>query len=795
VTANTVFAAGSLVGAPVRRVEDPDLLTGRATYIDNLSVDGMLEIAFVRSTVAHANLESIDASDARAMPGVVAVYTAADLDVPEYFMFMKINPAVTRPALAQDRVRFVGDIIAVVVAETRTQAVDAAEAVIIDYDPLPAVIDLDDALAPGAPLLFEDLGSNACGGNRGNAGDPLEDAEVIVRGRFVNQRVAVVPMEGGACAVVPGDDGLGHDVVMHLACQMPHMTKMLAAGTIGVEMDKLRVIAPHVGGSFGAKHFSAEALITARVARELNRPVRWVESRSENMVGMTHGRSQLQYVELGLKRDGTITGMRCRVIGDAGAYGGFGGTLAMGSTRTMAQAVYHIPKIGFDVVVALTNGTPMGAYRGAGRPEAASLVERILDMAADELDMDPIELRRKNLIQPDEFPYETVTGVTYDIGDYDAPLREAMRIADYDALLADQAARRERGDVKQLGIGVCLYVEVTGGAGGEFSEVEIHDDGSATLKAGTSAHGQGHATAYSSIVSDRLGIPLEKIRFVQSDTALVARGGGTGGSRSLQLGGSSVFETAQLMADRAKDLAAEMLEASPDDIVIGMDGRVGVTGVPAKALTWGQLAVGAKEKGEPLLIQHDFKSEGSTFPFGAHIAVVEVDMETGRVVPVRHIAVDDCGTIVNPLLVDGQVHGGLASGISQALWEEFVYDADGNPLTSTLADYALPSAAEFPSFEAAHTETPSPLNPLGAKGIGESATVGSTPAVQNAVVDALSHLGVRHVDMPATAERVWRAIEDARAGSLPDPWREPPAAFDDLPAHAGAAAPEEEINL
>ena len=790
----TTFPAGSLVGAPVRRVEDPDLLTGRGTYIDNLSIDGMLELAFVRSTVAHARLEGVDTSPARGMPGVVGVYAADDLEVPEYFQFMKLNPVVTRAALAKDRVRFVGDIVAVVAAETRAQAADAAEAVVVDYDPLPAVADPDAALRPGAPILFDELGNNVVTGGRGNAGDPLADAEIVVRGRFENQRVAVVPMEGSAIAVVPGDDGLGNEVTLHLACQMPHMVKMLVDGSIGVDMNKLRVIAPHVGGSFGAKHWSAETLIAARLAGELNRPIRWVETRSENMIAMTHGRAQVQYVELGLKRDGTITGMRCRVIGDAGAYGGFGGTLPMGSTRSMAQAVYHIPKIAFDVVVALTNTTPTGAYRGAGRPEAASLVERIIDMAADELGMDPVELRRKNLIQPDEFPYTTVTGVTYDSGDYDAPLSEALRLADYDGLLAEQAARRERGDVKQLGVGISLYVEVTGGAGGEFSEVEIHDDGSATVKAGTSAHGQGHATAYSAIVSDQLGIPLEQITFIQSDTALVARGGGTGGSRSLQLGGSSVLETAQLVAERAKELAGELLEASPDDIVIGVDGKVGVTGVPAKALTWGELAVAAKDKGEPLMVQHDFSSSGSTFPFGAHIAVVEVDTETGRVVPVRHIAVDDCGTILNPLLVDGQVHGGLASGISQALWEHFVYDDDGNPLTSTLADYALPSAAEFPSFEAAHTETPSPLNPLGAKGIGESATVGSTPAVQNAVVDALSHLGVRHVDMPATAERVWRPIQDARAGTLRDSWREPPPAFDELPAHPEPDQTEQ-INL
>ncbi|HXY94797.1 MAG TPA: xanthine dehydrogenase family protein molybdopterin-binding subunit [Acidimicrobiia bacterium] len=790
----TTFAAGSLVGAPVRRVEDPDLLTGRGTYIDNLEIDGMLELAFVRSTVAHARLEGTDTSEARTMPGVVGVWTADDLDVPEYFQFMKLNPVVTRPALAQDRVRFVGDIVAVVAADTRAQAVDAAETVVVDYDPLPAVSDPDAALRPGAPILFDELGSNVVSGNRGAPGDPLEDAEVVVRGRFENQRVAVVPMEGHAIAVVPGDDGLGNEVTLHLTCQMPHMVRMLVAGAVGVDMNKLRVIAPHVGGSFGAKHWNAESLIAARIAGELQRPVRWVETRSENMIAMTHGRAQVQYVELGLKRDGTITGMRCRVIGDAGAYGGFGGTLAMGSTRTMAQAVYHIPKIGFDVVVALTNTTPLGAYRGAGRPEAAALVERILDMAADELGMDPVELRRKNLIQPDEFPYTTVTGVTYDSGDYEAPLREALRVADYDALLAEQAARRERGDSKQLGIGICLYVEVTGGAGGEFSEIEVHDDGTATLKAGTSAHGQGHATAYSAIVSDQLGIPIENIRFVQSDTALVARGGGTGGSRSLQLGGSAVLETAQIVAERAKELAAELLEAAPDDIVIAMDGRVGVTGVPAKALGWGELAVAARDKGEPLLVQHDFSSSGSSFPFGAHVSVVEVDMETGRVVPIRHVAVDDCGTILNPLLVDGQVHGGLASGISQALWEHFVYDDDGNPLTSTLADYAMPSAAEFPSFEASHTETPSPLNPLGAKGIGESATVGSTPAVQNAVVDALSHLGVRHIDMPTTPERVWRAIQDARAGTLRDSWREPPPAFEELPRQDGADTGEQ-INL
>ena len=586
-------------------------------------------------------------------------------------------------------------------------------------------------------MLFEDLGTNAVLGLREAPGpDPLVGADVIVRGRFENQRVAVVPMEGAAIAVVPGDDGLGHSLTVHVGCQMPHMIRMVAAGMCGVDMNELRVIAPHVGGAFGAKHWSPEANVVMAVVAQLGRPVRWIEGRSENLVAMTHGRAQVQYVELGLKRDGTFVGLRCRVIADAGAYPGFGGTLAMGSTRLMAQGVYKIPKIRFEVNTVLTNATPLGAYRGAGRPEAAAMLERIVDMAADELGMDPAALRRHNMFEPDDFPYTTVTGATYDSGDYDLSLTKALELAGYDDLLADQAARRERGDVKQLGVGVAVYVETTGGAGSEFSSIDVHTDGTATLKAGTSAHGQGHATAFSQIVSAELGIPLEKITYVQSDTALVARGSGTGGSRSLQLGGSSVLEVSHLMRDKVRELAAEMLEASVDDIVISDDGKVGVAGVPSTALSWAELATKADEQGDPLSIEHDFKQAGSTFPFGAHVAIVEVDTETGRVALLRHIAVDDCGTILNPLLVDGQVHGGLASGISQALWEHFVYDDDGNPLTSTLAEYPMPSAAEFPSFEAAHTETASPLNPLGAKGIGESATVGSTPAVQNAVVDA-----------------------------------------------------------
>jgi carbon-monoxide dehydrogenase large subunit len=432
--------------------------------------------------------------------------------------------------------------------------------------------------------------------------------------------------------------------------------------------------------------------------------------------------------------------------------------------------VYQIPKVEFTSWSACTNTTPTGAYRGAGRPEAAAFLERIIDMAAAELDLDPVEIRQRNFIAPDAFPLTTVTGANYDVGDYAKALDEACRIAGYDELREEQAARRARGDVRQLGIGVSAYVEVTaGGLFEEYGAVEVHEDGSATATVGTSAHGQGHETAFSMIVQELLGIPMERVTVVQSDTALVPRGTGTMGSRSLQIGGSAVYKAGEEVLAKARQLAAHLLEANVDDIVLTDDGRLGVAGVPARALAWGELATAAKDPArlppelagtEPALAHAlDFNQGEATYPFGAHIAVVEVDTETGRVDLVRHVAVDDCGRVLNPLLVAGQQHGGIAQGIAQALWEGVTYDADGNPLTANLMDYAMPSAAELPSFEASNTETPTPLNPLGAKGIGESGTIGSTPAVQNAVIDAVSHLGVRHLDMPLTAQRVWRAIQ------------------------------------
>ena len=812
---------GSLLGTRVRRVEDPDLLTGRGTFIANLRVDGMARAVFVRSPIAHARIAGIDSAEAAKSPGVIAVFTAGDLDIAPFHGFMVLNPACARPPLADGKVRFAGEPVAIVIADDEAAALDAAEKVVVDYDPLPAVADPESALAPDAPLQFEEIGTNIVAGMRGTLpddADPFAGAAHVVRAQLENQRIAVLPMEGNAIAAIPHDPSPldqsaldqstphagRYELTVYVSTQMPHLFGRMASKIIGVDAERIRVIAPHVGGGFGGKAgVTSEHAAVMVAARRLSRPVAWIEGRSENLVAMPHGRGQVQWVEMGFRDDGTITGMICKVLADAGAYAGFGGALAIGPTRMMAQGVYQIPLIRFDVAVAVTNTTPMGAFRGAGRPEAAEMLERIMDIAADELEIDPVEIRRRNLLPAFDQPFTTVMGTTYDTGDYRLALDEAVRAAGYDQLRAEQAERRRRGDRWQLGIGVSAYVEITAGGGAqEYGSVEIHPDGTATIRVGTSAHGQGHATAFSMIVSDRLGIPMESIRFVQSDTAAVPRGGGTGGSRSLQVGGSAVFSAAEAVLEKAKSLAASELEASPDDIVVHDGGRVGVAGVPSTALTWGRLAALAAtgEGGErdesglgPLSAEVNFNQGDATFPSGAHVAVVEVDTETGLVRLLRHVAVDDCGRVLNPLLVTGQQHGGIAQGVAQALWEQVVFDADGNPLTANLADYAMPSAAEFPSFEAENVETPTPRNPLGAKGIGESGTIGSTPAVHNAVVDAVSHLGVRHIAMPCTPERVWRAIRGAAlgidAGDRPL-WREPPAAFDSLPDPGQAERPE-----
>lgn len=784
---------GSMLGNEVQRIEDPELLRGAGSYVGNYEPRGVLHLGFVRSPVAHAELASVDLTAAAEAPGVLGTYSAADLDVPMPPPFIGLNEDCARPALATDRVRFAGEAVAVLVGESRAAVDDAIELVDVDYDEIPPVADPERAVRPDAPLQFPALGTNVAGGYRDPAGgEVLDGADVVVRARIENQRVAVVPLEGGAIVVEPGGDGSDHDVTAHVSTQMPHGVRSGIAKAFGLDRERVRVVAPHVGGAFGGKAGMApEHAVAIALARRLGRPTKWVESRAENMQAMPHGRGQVQYAELGLTRDGAIVGLRCRVLGDSGAYAGFGGALAMGPTRAMSQGVYRIPDISYSAAAVLTNTTPMGAFRGAGRPEAAAMLERMMDLAAIELDVDPVQLRRKNFLAPQDFPLQTRVGANYDSGDYDLALTEALRLAGYEQLRAEQARRLREGDTRALGIGVASYVEITGGGAGDFGEVEVHENG-ARIKVGTSAHGQGHATSFAMIVSDLLGIPFEDIEFVQSDTARVPRGGGTGGSRSLQIGGSALRRAGEQVLQRAREMAAAQLEAAPEDIVVTGSGELGVAGVPAAAISWGELARAATEQGSPLTEHVDFEPGGATFPFGAHVSVVEVDTETGLVRPVRHIAVDDCGQVLNPLLVRGQQHGGAAQGIAQALWEHMDYDADGNPLNATLSDYAIPSAAELPSLEVAGTETPSPHNPLGAKGIGESATVGSTPAVQNAVVDALRHLGVRHVDMPATPERVWRAIRAARDGSGAATWQEPPAVFDELPVRGGDRTRDED---
>lgn len=776
---------GSLLGTEVRRVEDPELLRGEGSYVGNLRFDGALHVAFVRSPFAHALITAIDTTEAGKAPGVVAVYTAEDLGLPSLPVFIEVNPTCARYPLASERVRFVGEAVAAVVAESATVAADALELVDVDYEPLPAAIDPEQALEPDAPTQFPELGSNIAAGSRDADDDVLAGADVVVRARIENQRLAVAPMEGNAIAVLPGDDD--YDVTIYVSTQMPHGFRAAASEVFGWESDRIHVVTPHVGGAFGGKAgVLAEHAVAIEACRRLGRAVRWTETRSENLQAMPHGRGQVQFAELGLRSDGKIVGLRCRVIGDTGAYAGFGGGLALGPTRTMVQGVYDVPKVSYAGIAVLTNTTPMGAFRGAGRPEAAAMLERLMDLAAAELDLDPAELRRRNFLQPEQFPYTTLTGASYDTGDYDLPLREALRIVGHDDLRTEQARRIEAGEKVLLGIGMSAYVEITGGGAGEYASVEIDAEGGAKIKVGTSGHGQGHPTSFSMLVADSLGIPIERVSFLQSDTAEVPRGGGTGGSRSLQVGGSAVHQASELVLRRAKELAASELEAAVDDIVLTEDGTLGVQGVPAATMTWAELAAAAQESGQPLVEETDFKPGGATFPFGAHVSVVEVDVETGYVLPLRHVAVDDCGRVLNPLLVRGQQHGGAVQGISQALWEQVLFDEDGNPVTASFADYLVPSAADVPDLEVSNTETLSPRNPLGAKGIGESATVGSTPAVQNAVIDAVRHLGVRHIDIPATPQRVWRAIQAARSGGPTSPWREPPAAFDTLPLRENA---------
>jgi carbon-monoxide dehydrogenase large subunit len=739
------MAVSSALHGEVRRREDPRLVTGAGKYTDDVQPPGCLHAVFVRSPHAHARIRSVDVSDALSLPGVAGVFQASDL------AFASETP---RPRLCADEVKFVGDAVAVAVAATRDGAVDAAAAVVVDYEILPALVDMTRALEAGAMLVHPDKGDNLAFEFELGEEGALEGADVVVRSRFVNQRLAAVPIE--ANTVVAEPDGAG-GIRMWTSTQVPFGVRGAVADSLGLPESSVRVIAGDVGGAFGAKLMTyPEQSVIAAIARKLDRPVRWFEYRTENMVAMTHGRGHVQDVALGATADGKLVGLEAEVIADAGAYAGLAPPQLI-FTALLASSVYVIPRIRWHGSCVYTNTAVMSAYRGAGRPEAIALIERAMDMLAVELRIDPAELRRRNLIGG-PFPYTTATGLTYDTGDYAKALDLALAAAGYDELRRQQRERRERGDRVQLGIGLSMYVEMTAVINtSEFAEARAEPDGSIVVSVGTTSSGQGHQTAYAQLASGLLGVPMEKIRIVQSDTGAVTRGSGTSGSRSLQLGGSAVRGASIALIEKAREEAARRLEASAEDVVRTPDGRFGVTGVPSTALSWAELAAETA-----LVAPFDFEQDDQTFPFGCHVAVVEVDVETGQAHLVRHIAVDDCGTVLNQMLVDGQIHGGVAQGVAQALYEEFVYDAEGNPLTTSLIDYAIPTIGEIPQVETVSMETPTPLNPLGAKGIGESGTTGSTPAVQNAVIDAVSHLGVRHIDMPLHPMRVWEAIRDAQ---------------------------------
>jgi aerobic carbon-monoxide dehydrogenase large subunit len=758
----------SILGTRVIRTEDPRFLTTGGVYTDDMRLPGACHVYFVRSAVAHARIRSVDVSAALEAPGVIAAFTGADLAslplAPPPMPGM-INVKMSQPLLATDTVRYVGEPLAVVVTESRYQGEDAVDLVDVDYDVLPAVVDMTEALAEDSPaVLFPDAGSNVAAsfGDRSVlAADLFDGCEVVVSRTIVNQRVAPAPMETRAAAASWDEAG-------RLTAWIPNQgaqgTKGALAGLLGVDADAVRVVTPDVGGAFGAK-FGAdtEHAVVCWVARQLGRPARWAESRNENLLGMTHGRAQRQTVTIGGRRDGTITAYRIEILQDCGAYPKFGAFLPA-LTILMAPGPYAFPRAEAIATSVVTNTTPVGAYRGAGRPEATAAVERAVDLFAAEAGLDPAEVRRTNLLPAFSEPHTTAFGAVYDSGDYVTALDKALAAAGYEDLRREQAKRRADGDVVQLGIGLSCYVEITGpgmeeGGPRENATVEVHPDGSATILTGTSPHGQGHVTVWAMLASEELGIPVDKIDVKWGDTDLIPEGGGTGGSRSLQQGGAAVRQASLDLLDVARERAASELEANPDDLVFDTgSSSFAVAGDPDAAVPLARLA-----EQERLFVRAVFAAPGPTFPFGAHVAVAEVDTETGKAVLRRVVTVDDAGTVINPLLAEGQRHGGIAQGAAQAMLEEVVYDADGNPLTASFADYSFVSATEVPSFELADMETPTTYNPLGAKGIGEAGTIGSTPAVQNAIIDALAHLGVRHIDMPATPQRIWEALQAARA--------------------------------
>lgn len=758
----------SILGAAVKRVEDPRFITGTGRYLSDIEAENALWMAVARSMVPHGELRHVDTDEACAAPGVVAVYVHADLAVnPLPVGAPGLDNTTRRPLIASDRVRFVGEIVAVVVAETEKAAVDAADLIWADIDPLPSVSTPEEAAEADAPLLHPELGTNVIY-DRGEADDTvLTEADVIVEATVVNQRLAPVTLEPSGAVALPRPDGGLH---IWVGSQAAHAHRRNLAIVLGMEEKDIQVSVPDVGGGFGAKiALYPEQALCAAIALDLGRPVRWSETRTENLIGMAHGRAQTSRVRLGATDDGVITGVSIRVSQDAGAYPLFGAYLPAFSRR-MAVGPYAIPKVEFLWQTMLTNTTPVHAYRGAGRPEATMVLERAIDLLARQLDLDPAEVRRRNFIGPDRFPHTTAVDERYDSGDYEAALDLALNVGEYDRVKEDRRRRRDESDRHQLGIGLGSYVEITAGGGREdWGAVEIHPDGTATIYSAAVSNGQGHETTFAQIVSELLRVPIGDVEFVQGDTDVIVRSGGTMASRSLQVVGSTILGAGERVLHKARSVFAFHAEAAIDDVVQFDDGRIGVAGVPSSAMTLGELAAIASDPSnlpedmEPGIREEvTWEQAEATFPFGTHMSVVEVDTETGDVRLVRHVACDDAGAILNRMVVDGQVHGGVAQGMGQALYEQFSYD-EGNPLTGNLTTYLLPTAESLPAFDVDHTETPSPENPLGAKGIGEAGTIGSTPAIVNAVLDALTPFGITHLDMPLTPAKIWHAIESTRS--------------------------------
>ncbi|MER6573108.1 xanthine dehydrogenase family protein molybdopterin-binding subunit [Streptomyces sp. NPDC001093] len=780
------------VGRRRLRKEDARLITGQTNWTDNIQVAGLLHLAILRSPMAHARVTRVDVSPALEYPGVVAAFCGADLaeglgSLPCAWPVTEDIVLPDHPPVAVDEVRYAGDPVAVVVARDRYAAADALEAIEVDYDPLPPVLDLEAALAEGAPLVHTGKGTNRCYTWPLATGESFaavrDRAEVTLERRYHQQRLIPNAMEPRAVVVTP--IAASGEYTVYSATQIPHILRIMLSTVTGIPEHKLRVIAPDVGGGFGSKLqvYGEEALALA-VARKLGRPVKWTESRSEGALATHHGRGMIQDVEVAATREGKVLGLKVGLLADMGAYLMLvtPGIPILGAF--MYPAIYKMDAYEFTCTGVFTTRTPTDAYRGAGRPEATFAIERTMDELAAELGLDPLELRRRNWIRHDEFPYTSIAGLTYDSGNYEAATDKALALFGYDDLRAEQRGRNERGDPVRLGIGVSTYTEMCGlapsrvlrdlryGAGGwEAASIRMLPTGKVEVVTGTSPHGQGHETCWSQIAADVLGVPFEDVEVVHGDTRAAPQGMDTYGSRSLAVGGEAVHRAARTVVEKARKVAAHLLEASEQDLEFS-DGVFSVKGSPEARRTIQEIAFETftnhdlPDGLEPTInAEHVVDPENFSYPHGTHLCAVEVDTETGRTLIRSYVCVDDVGRVVNPMIVEGQVHGGLAQGIAQALYEEAVYDDDGNLVSGTLADYLVPSAADLPDFVTDRTETPAASNALGVKGVGEAGTIASTPAVVNAVVDALRPLGVRDVRMPCSPHRVWQAIQEARSGT------------------------------